>query len=98
MKRITAILKEKLEDVKLNNKVQRVNNALNTIKTNAETDLMELDDQMSNTLELLKDKDVTPNEVISKLADLIKRKTEIKEGLDNIKLVEDYINEDIDVK
>lgn len=98
MKRICAILKEKLEDVKLENKVKRVTNALNTAKTNAESDLMEIDDQMSNTLELLKDKDITPNTVIQKLADLIKRKKEIEEGIENINAVEKYINEDIDVK
>lgn len=97
MKRITAILKEKLEDVKLNNKVQRVTNALNTAKTNAESDLMEIDDQMSSVLETLKDKDVTPNEVINKLAELINRKKEIEEGIANIKLVNKYINEEIDV-
>lgn len=98
MKRICAILKEKLEDVKLENKVKRVTNALNTAKTNAESDLMEIDDQMSNTLELLKDKDITPNTVIQKLAELIKRKKEIEEGIENINAVEKYINEDIDVK
>ena len=98
MKRICAILKEKLEDVKLENKVKRVTNALNTAKTNAESDLMEIDDQMSNTLELLKDKDITPNTVVQKLADLIKHKKEIEEGVENINAVEKYINEDIDVK
>ena len=97
MKRITAILKEKLEDVKLNNKVQRVTNALNTAKTNAESDLMEVDDQMSGVLETLKDKDVTPNEVINKLVELINRKKEIEEGIANIELVDKYINEEIDV-
>lgn len=97
MKRICAILKEKLEDVKLENKVKRVTNALNTAKTNAESDLMEVDDQMSNVLETLKDKDVTPNEVINKLAELINRKKEIEEGIANIELVDKYINEEIDV-
>jgi hypothetical protein len=97
MKRICAILKEKLEDVKLENKVKRVTNALNTAKTNAESDLMEVDDQMSSVLETLKDKDVTPNEVINKLAELINRKKEIEEGIANIELVDKYINEEIDV-
>ena len=97
MKRICAILKEKLEDVKLENKVKRVTNALNTAKTNAESDLMEVDDQMSSVLETLKDKDVTPNEVINKLAELINRKKEIEEGIADIELVDKYINEEIDV-
>lgn len=97
MKRICAILKEKLEDVKLENKVKRVTNALNTAKTNAESDLMEVDDQMSSVLETLKDKDVTPNEVINRLAELINRKKEIEEGIANIELVDKYINEEIDV-
>ena len=97
MKRICAILKEKLEDIKLENKVKRVTNALNTAKTNAESDLMEVDDQMSSVLETLKDKDVTPNEVINKLAELINRKKEIEEGIANIELVDKYINEEIDV-
>lgn len=72
-------------------------NALNTAKTNAESDLMEVDDQMSSVLETLKDKDVTPNEVINRLAELINRKKEIEEGIANIELVDKYINEEIDV-
>ena len=61
MKRIIAILKGKLEDVKLDNKVKRIESALNNAKLNAETELLGIEDEMQSVIESLTNTDVNIN-------------------------------------
>lgn len=98
MKRIIAILKDKLEDVKLDNKVKRVESALNNAKLNAETELLGIEDKMTATVERLTERDVNVNEVITELQDCINRKKDIEEGLDTIKEISAYLDEELSVK
>lgn len=98
MKRIIAILKDKLEDVKLDNKVKRVESALNNAKLNAETELLGIEDKMTATIERLTERDVNVNEVITELQDCINRKKDIEEGLDTIKEISAYLDEELSVK
>lgn len=98
MKRIIAILKDKLEDVKLDNKVKRVESALNNAKLNAETELLGIEDKMTATVEKLTERDVNVNEVITELQNCINRKKDIEEGLDTIKEISAYLDEELSVK
>lgn len=95
MKRIIAILQGKLEEVKLNNKVKRVESALNNAKLNAETEFLAIEDRMTATVEKLTDADVNINEVITELQHCINRKHEIGEGLENIEEISNYLNEQV---
>ena len=98
MKRIIAILKGKLEDVKLDNKVKRIESTLNNAKLNAETELLGIEDEMQSVIESLTNTDVNINSVISKLQSCINRKKDINDGLDTIKEISDYLNGETDVK
>lgn len=98
MKRIVAILQGKLEEVKLNNKVKRVESALNNAKLNAETELLAIEDKMTTTVEKLTNADVNINDVITELQCCINRKHEINEGLNVIAEIEDYLNETVSTK
>ena len=97
MKRIVAILQGKLEEVKLNNKVKRVESALNNAKLNAETELLAIEDQMTATVEKFTNADVNINEVITELQHCINRKNEIDEGLKTIEEINNYLNESVSV-
>ena len=98
MKRIVAILQGKLEEVKLQNKVKRVESALNNAKLNAETELLAIEDQMTATVEKLTQTDVNINNVITELQHCINRKKEINEGLNTITEIDTYLNETVSTK
>jgi len=98
MKRIIAILKGKLEDVKLDNKVKRIESALNNAKLNAETELLGIEDKMTVAIEKLTKTDVNINDIITELQHCIDRKKDINEGLDTIEKIKDYLNDETDVK
>lgn len=98
MKRIVAILQGKLEEVKLQNKIKRVESALNNAKLNAETELLAIEDHMTATVEKLTQTDVNINEVITELQHCINRKKEINEGLNTITEIDSYLNETVSTK
>lgn len=98
MKRIVAILQGKLEEVKLQNKIKRVESALNNAKLNAETELLAIEDQMTAAVEKLTKTDVNINEVITELQHYINRKKEINEGLNTITEIDSYLNETVSAK
>lgn len=91
MKRIIAILKELIEDQKLNNKVKRVENAIQAANLNAETELMEIQDKKIKAVESLKDKDT--EDVLKELVSLVEKEKEIKEATDNLAIVKEYLFE-----
>ena len=93
MKRIYAILKGKLEDIKLNNKVKRVEAALNAAEINAESELIAADDAMGEAIETLKEEGASVEDVIDKLQEALEQKRAVKEALENIKAIRDYLNE-----
>ena len=93
MKRIYAILKGKLEDIKLNNKVKRVEAALNAAEINAESELIAADDTMGEAIETLKEEGASVEDVIDKLQEALEQKRAVKEALENIKAIRDYLNE-----
>lgn len=98
MKRIVAILQGKLEEVKLQNKVKRIESALNNAKLNAETELLAIEDQMTAAVEKLTQTDVNINNVITELHQWINRKKEINDGLNTIAEIDSYLNETVSAK
>lgn len=97
MKRILAILKDKLEDVKLDNKVKRINHALEAAKLNAETDLMETEAKMDEAIAKLA-KGVEASDIIIELKDAFEKKESITDGLKTIEAIKNYLNEEVAVK
>lgn len=97
MKRILAILKDKLEDVKLDNKVKRINNALEAAKLNAETDLMETEAKMDEAIAKLSE-GAEASTVINELKAAFEKKESIAEGLKTIEAIKNYLNEEVTVK
>lgn len=98
MKRIYAILSGKLEDIKLKNKVKRVENALNNAEVNAQDEIIAADDAMSDAVSSLSKEGVEVESVVSQLHEAIIRKKEAEEGLENIKTIRQYLNEEIAVE
>lgn len=97
MKRILAILKDKLEDAKLDNKVKRINNALEAAKLNAETDLMETEAKMDEAIAKLSE-GAEASSVINELKGAFEKKAAIAEGLETIEAIKKYLNEEVTVK
>lgn len=97
MKRILAILKDKLEDAKLENKVKRINNALEAAKLNAETDLMETEAKMDEAIAKLSE-GVEASTVINELKAAFEKKDCIIDGLKTIEAIKNYLNEEVTVK
>lgn len=97
MKRILAILKDKLEDVKLDNKMKRINNALEAAKLNAETDLMETETKMDEAIAKLSE-GAEASSVINELKAAFEKKEDIAEGLKTIEDIKNYLNEEVTVK
>lgn len=98
MKRVIALLKGKLEETKLENKVKRITSNINNAKLNAETELLELDSEMDEITDKLSEKDVCINDIICQYQAVINRRKEIKDGLDTISEIEKYLNEEVTVK
>ena len=98
MKRVIALLKGKLEETKLENKVKRITSNINNAKLNAETELLELDSEMDEITDKLSEKDVCINDIICQYQAVVNRRKEIKDGLDTISEIEKYLNEEVTVK
>ena len=96
MNRLIAILSKKFDQKRLENKVKRINGAIEAALTNAETDLLDIEDKMANTLAKLED-DVEAKVIINELKDIIDHESEVKSGIEALKRIKDYINEPVEV-
>lgn len=94
MKRILAALKGKLEEVKLNNKVKRVEAALNSAEINAESEKIELDGKLTELISEL-DKCSDINNFISELSAIMSKQEENNKLLERINAIRTYLNEEI---
>lgn len=93
MIKIMAILKEKIEEQKLQNKINKVKNCIQASRLQAETDLMELSDRKIQTVESLKDRETST--VLEQLVGLQNKENSIKEQLGVLAQVEKFLFEDI---
>lgn len=96
MKRILAVLKGKLDDARLDNKVKRVMSALNSAKLNAETDLLGIEDSLDEAIKKLAEGDEV-TAVLTKLKELFEKRAEIEEGLKTIEKIETYLSTEVKV-
>lgn len=94
MKRILAALKGKLEEVKLNNKVKRVEAALNSTEINAESEKIELDGKLTELISDL-DKCSDINNFISELSAIMSKQEENDKLLERINAIRTYLNEEV---
>ena len=97
MKRIMALLKGKLDDVKLNNKVKRVENALAVAVTNAESDKIAQDDRLAACVQELTDNDVNVNDVLKEMMDCIEQKHAIDDALVYAEELKKFLLEEVSV-
>lgn len=97
-KRIYAVLKGKFEEVKIQNRMKRIDTAISVAKVNAESDLIGVDDNMLSIMKRFAEDEVNVNEVLSALVDSFKKKDAIKKELDYLDAVKKYLNEDIKVE
>lgn len=93
MIKIMAILKEKIEEQKLQNKINKVKNCIQASRLQAETDLMELSDRKIQTVESLKDRETST--VLEQLVGLQNKENSIKEQLGVLAQIEKFLFEDI---
>ena len=94
-KRIEAVLKGKFEEVKIQNRISRMEAAINIAKLNAETDLIAVEDEKTQTVELLTNAEQDVNEVVNNLVNLFRKEDAIKETKAYLDRVSKYLNEEI---
>jgi len=97
MKRIIAALTNKIEKIKLDRKVNRVNRAIETAKDNARDNIDRLNEEASKLLSDLAESSEV-NGIITKISDklgVIEEQEEILKRLDKVK---EFIEEDVEVE
>lgn len=97
MKRIIAALTNKIEKLKLDRKVNRVNRAIETAKDNARDTIDRLNEEASKLLSDLAESSEV-NRIITKISDklgIIEEQEEIIKRLDKVK---EFIEEDVEVE
>lgn len=97
-KRIYAVLRGKFEEVKIQNRMKRIDTAISVARVNAESDLIGVDDNMLSIMKRFTEDEVNVNEVLTALVDSFKKKDAIKKELDYLDAVKKYLNEDIKVE
>ena len=97
-KRIYAVLRGKFEEVKIQNRMKRIDTAISVAKVNAESDLIGVDDNMLSIMKRFTEDEVNVNEVLIALVVSFKKKDAIKKELDYLDAVKKYLNEDIKVE
>ena len=97
MKRILAILRGKLDEVKLQNKIKRVENALAVAVTNAESDKIAQDDKLSACVAKLTENDVDVNCVLEEMLECIQQKHTIDEALKYADELKEWLQQDVEI-
>lgn len=97
MKRIFAILKGKLDEIKLNNKVKRVENALAVAMTNAESDKIAQDDKLSDCISKLTEDNADVNAILNDMIECIREKHSIDETLKLADELKEWLQQEVEV-
>lgn len=95
MKKIVAILKGKFEDKKVENKVKRVELALNSAELNFKSQKDDNEIKMTEIIETLNDSDAEVEEVITQLSEAMDAIEVAKEGLIRVQAIRDYLFEEV---
>lgn len=97
MKRIIAALTGKLESMKMERKIDRINRAIESAKDNALDAIDRIEEEKTKAVNsLINETEVSC--VINKLSDLIDEQEEQEAIIERLKKVSSYINEDVKVE
>lgn len=97
MKRIEAFLKGKVADLKVENRMKKVTSSLNAAKINFEEQRDDASLKIDELVESLANcKSV--NDTIQEISNHIEAKEEAERGIERIKNIENYLNEEVEVK
>ena len=97
MKRIIAALTDKVEQLKLDRKVNRVYRSIETAKDNAEDTIDKLNEEASDLLSGLATSSEV-NGIISKISDKLGAIEEQEEIIKRLYKVKEFIEEDVEIK
>ena len=94
MKKLVAYLKGKLEERKVDNKVKRVEVALNSAELNFKSQKDDNEIQLEEVLEQFNNPDVSIEEIIRNISDIMDNIDEAKEGLEKIERIKKFLFEE----
>ena len=97
MKRIIAALSGKVEKVKMERKVNRINRAIETATDNAKDAIDRIEEQKANLVEKISMLEDT-NAVICELSNLIGDQEEQEATIERLEKVKAYLNDEIEVE
>ena len=97
MKRILAILRGKLDEVKLQNKIKRVENALAVAVTNAESDKIAQDDKLSACISKLTEDNADVNAILNEMIECVREKHAIDEALKFADELKEWLQQDVQI-
>lgn len=91
MKKLVAILKGKLEEKKVENKVKRVEIALNSAEVNFKSQKDDNEIKMAELLETFNDSEIGVEESINRLSEAMDNIEEAEKGLKRIEALREYL-------
>lgn len=97
MKRIIAALSGKVEKVKMERRINRVNRAIESATDNAQDEIERIEEKKAKLLASLST-DADTNDVISSISDLIGQQEAQEDVIARLDKVKAYMNEDIIVE
>ena len=97
MKRILAILRGKLDEVKIKNKIKRVENALAVAVTNAESDKIAQDDKLSACISKLTEDNADVNVILNEMIECVREKHAIDEALKFADELKEWLQQDVQI-
>ena len=97
MKRILAILRGKLDEVKLQNKIKRVENALAVAVTNAESDKIAQDDKLSACISKLTEDNADVNAILNEMIECVREKHAIDEAPKFADELKEWLQQDVQI-
>lgn len=97
MKRIIAALSGKVEKIKMDRKINRVNRAIESATDNARDAIDRIEEEKSNAMKRFANEPEV-NCIINKISDLIDKQEEQEAVIQRLEKVRAYLNEDIKVE
>lgn len=96
MKKLVAFLNGKLEKKKVENKVKRVEIALNSAEINFKSQKDDSEIKMSEILESFNDNEANVEKIITELSEALDSIEEAEAGLKRVETLRNYLFEEVD--
>ena len=95
MKRIIALLSNKIDSIKINRKINRINRAIDSAIDNAQEKIEQLEDEKFDIIEKFEESsEVVP--IINKLSDKIGEIEYQEEIIQRLKKVQEFLDEEVE--